>query len=309
MRLFINYDLNKISGKAKFIRRLIPALERLEVKTELGSAKKCDAALCVSYFRENLKGIPTLLRIDGVHLLIHDKQRHANKAIKKSAKKSDGIIWQSEFCKKMCMEMYGLRPKKEFVIFNGANPSEYTDAVESLYKHNVIMSARFKNRPQKGLKQMLKLARKMVDTRDNVCFWVAGKTELHVKHERIKFLGHLGDAELRRYLRMADVLLYLAAYDWCPNAVVEGLCAGLPVVYLKGSGVQELVGDCGIGLEQTRPLRLDFTQERVKPCFDYAEAESALITLLESKSRITQPNVHIDNVAMKYKAAFESILK
>ena len=49
--------------------------------------------------------------------------------------------------------------------------------------------------------------------------------------------------------RSADAYLMLKHNDPCPNAVLEALACGLPVLYSDSGGVPELVGgDCGVAL-------------------------------------------------------------
>ena len=62
---------------------------------------------------------------------------------------------------------------------------------------------------------------------------------------RVHFLG--GQADVRPYYGAADVFALPTLYDPFPNAVLEALACGLPVLTAPGSGAAELVSeDCGL---------------------------------------------------------------
>ena len=313
MKVYLDYDIRKkahgekVSGKAKFILRLEPELRKLGVEFQ-DKEKGADVALGVSYWRHDRPKIPSVLRVDGVHFIKTPFKQWVNKQIRKGINKSDATIWQTRFAQEQVTKHLKATPRREYVVFNGSDPAWFeVPAAKTQYEHNVLMCALFKNRPQKGLQEMLRVADKYVRKHSNVGFWVAGTTEIKHDEPHIHMLGYLRDEELRRYMKMADVLLYLASYDWCPNSVVEGLTAGLPVIYLKGSGVEELVGDCGIGLEQKKAPKLNFRSQTAPPAFHRSEALSALDDMLADKKRVVRPAVHIQQIAVQYKEVFDAV--
>ncbi len=76
----------------------------------------------------------------------------------------------------------------------------------------------------------MKIFKKLSDESDNVVFFVLGKVpDKYRSTDRIEFVGYVEEPMLRRYLRTADEMYYMAKYDWCPNAVVEAIVAGVKV--------------------------------------------------------------------------------
>lgn len=59
--------------------------------------------------------------------------------------------------------------------------------------------------------------------------------------ERVNFIGHVPPAEVSHWLAKADVLVMTSRSEGRPNAVLEAMAAGLPVVGSDIPGVRELV--------------------------------------------------------------------
>ena len=305
MKLYINYKI-KESGKGKFLKRLIPYLEDLGVKCSFKN-KKADIALGVRYWREKIR-IPKVLRVDGIYLWRNKSTFWRNNLTKKAIKRSDGVIWQSEFCKKMVSGILKIKSKREFVIFNGADPKDYeVEPVKRTARYYVIMSARWKGRPWKRLKDCLAVAREARKLED-VYFWVAGKYDKDLSERGIKFLGHLSEGKLRKYLASSDAMLNLSYNDWCPNAVVEALCTGLPVVCNNCSGAAELVGDNSRVVDVDPKPRTKYMNADKPPRVDTAPVVSRLLDVLHNSNKQIIDKVTVENIAKQYKNAFEEVL-
>lgn len=288
MKVFIDYKLNE-TGKGKFLRRLIPALKKLGVKTRF-KEKGCDVALGISRWRTDIK-IPKVVRVDGIHLIENKKNDWKNKRIKKGIKKANAVIYQSKYAQKKVKKYFKLKDKKEFVIFNGANPDDYKESFN--IRINVISSAKWchrnRYRKHKRLDTVIEVAERMPD----VNFYVAGRLiDKHKNTDNLTFLGQLEEKELRKYLRTANIMLYPATIDWMPNSVIEALCAGCPVVCRAGHGVAEVVKVCGGKITNS-------TDEMVL----------AIKDLLENPIVVNTDPIHIDTIALQYKKAFERVLK
>jgi glycosyltransferase involved in cell wall biosynthesis len=315
MRLFINYKLNQ-TGKGKFLQRLIPALESISVECRF-KEKGCDICLHIAWEKYDRKfKIPQIVRIDGLSFDKGDQSISlSRKLISTAIAESKGVIWQSQFSKYILSPMLKYDSgKKETIIFNGANPHDYDiEPVKSGFNFNVIMSGHWykgRDRGNKRLRDMLEIAEIYTYSVKNACFWVAGETQLKSNNPQIKFLGHISEKLLRHYLKMADCMLYLAYYDWCPNSVVESLVAGTPVICSNGTGVEELVGNDG-----GKVLKLDdpVTSEKIMslqiPSIDYDKVLVALSTMQNYPCRINRPDLHIDVIAGQYKQFFEKCLQ
>lgn len=232
MKLFIDYDINN-SGKGKFLQRLIPALDKIGVESSFKN-KDCGVALGISRWR-NKPDLPRALRVDGIYLDGDDKRdRWVNEEIAKSIKKSDAVIFQSEFAKKMVTKHLNPKIKKDYVIYNGANPEDYeVEKIDTGFETNVISSAKWCNRhglrKSKGLKDTIARMLELKDEKTGL--FIAGEVPEKYHVDGIKFLGHLQEPELRRWLKTCETMVYMAQYDWCANALVEAIVAGCKIIY------------------------------------------------------------------------------
>jgi glycosyltransferase involved in cell wall biosynthesis len=290
MKVFVDYELNN-SGKGKFLKRLIPALAKIGVKCYF-KPQGCDVALGISKWR-NLPRMPRVLRVDGIHLRKGKKETWRNEQIRKSIKGSDLVIFQSIYARDTVIKKLTVVPQKTEVIFNGANPEDYIVKPALLYgKPNVLLVARWgekRERKDKHLGWHLKIANEMPHTH----FWLIGALPYKVEpRSNLTIVGELKEEELRKYLVAADALLYLAHPDWCPNTVIEALVAGLPVVGIKGSGVEEVLCAGKWGGFVAKDLK------QVPVGLDYA---------ISNKATVCREDLYIDNIAQKYKRAFERI--
>jgi len=68
----------------------------------------------------------------------------------------------------------------------------------------------------------------------------------------VRMLGTLDHAGVFAALARAHYFLHPAVCDPCPNAMIEALCAGVPVIYNPGPGSgAELAGDCGLAIAES----------------------------------------------------------
>lgn len=311
MRLYIQYSLNE-SGKGKFLRRLIPELEKLGVHCQF-EERGCDIALLIRLFRAPIsRKVPKVIRMDGISLLDTPRERRkATHRILASIKQCDAVIYQSRFAQRMLRGLLGFVHASEYLIANGANPTDYSvRPVTSPYAKNVVMCAKwFSNieRKHKRLKEMVEIAYNY--NRQDTGFWVLGRTAgLNPSHPRVRFVGHLNDRDLARYLKLADVMLHLAWYDWCPNSVVEALVAGVPVICANQGGTSELVGNNGWVLDIDKTIAARRIRSNVPPAFDSAKVIYALDQALSNPIRVHVPHLHIETIAKQYKKVFDEVL-
>lgn len=306
MKLYIDYKIND-SGKGKFLGRLIPCLEDLGVKVSFKS-KGADVALGVRRWRTKLK-IPKVLRVDGIHMTRDKSTFYKNHLTKRGIKEADAVIWQSQFCKDIVSGTLGIKPRKDFVIFNGADPSNYNQWAHKVSKKSVVLSARWKNRPWKRLSDCLGVIKK-VRRREDVFFLIAGKYDKNLSEKGIMFTGHLSEEDLKYHLSLSHAMLNLSYYDWCPNAVVEALVAGVPVVCNNASGVKEIIDSESCEVVNCDPEpRAKLRDKDKPPQVDPVPVAEALLRVLHNGKRANVPHLHIENIAKQYKAAFESVLR
>jgi len=311
VKLSIDHAIDE-TGKSKFLTRIMPELKKMGVEC-LVKDRSGDLCLHLTRFRMKFKG-PRLIRVDGCHLTDDVHANWNNDRVAKCIKKADATIWQSPYCKKMGHAILKAKPRREYVIFNGANPDHYKEKIElKTDRPNIIMSANWKVKPHKRLKEMCAIAADY----QKAHFWVAGRVDMKniPTAKNITFLGHLEESTLQKYIASCDIMFNLAFIDWCPNAVVECLVAGLPVVYAAGTGLEDLVGESGVKVSdespkakkiRVKPKSKRHVRMRIPP-INYEEAKAALDKALKMP-RIHRPDLHIATIAKQYHQVFKDVL-
>ena len=309
MRIAIQYEINS-TGKSKFIQRLIPALKKLGVKIV---NKKPDVTLGLSYWKERPEG-KKVIRIDGIHIEKDSKYEWRRKMIRQAIKSSNGVIYQSEFARSMVGKILRIKGRKEFVVFNGANPEDYmVKPMDSAYSKNVIISGRYvstKVRLHKRMKETIQIAEEYIEKHPDVCFWFCGKKREEVRvNKQMRYLGDVPESLLRRYLVMADAMINISWFSWCDNAVVEALVAGIPVISGNFGGNAEIVEGCGVIVPLDKEEIKPKLQKNNPPRIDYKLVEDALDRVLSgSVSLRKSEHLYIDTIAKQYKNVFEEVL-
>ena len=315
MKLYLQYKL-KDCGKSKFLSRLIPALKKIGVKTQF-KEKGADVALLLTRAREKFPKIPTCVRMEGITILKNKKDEDRAKKILKSVNKCDAIIYQSEFCKYMLNGILKPKVKKQFIIYNGADPKEFdVKPAEHQYYRNVIIAAKWfdgkRYRDYKRLRQMWECAVQYVNIQSGTTnFWIAGETggieKAWPKHDRIQFLGHLDDKTLKSYFKASQVYLHMPWYSWCDNSLIEAISAGCTPVVSNNGGNAEVADDCnGIVLDLDRKISAKRTNNGPPPLNAYKVMEG-INEAYNSMREVSQEPIHIGRIAQKYKEVFECI--
>lgn len=110
---------------------------------------------------------------------------------------------------------------------------------------------------------------------------------------RIRLLGRFGHAEIASFFReKAHAFVHPAEKDICPNTVIEAMSCGLPVFYSRLGGTAELVGECGVALDQG----IGPAVVRLRESYD------ALCAIL----RVRHSYFSVRRAAQEYKIAFQA---
>jgi glycosyltransferase involved in cell wall biosynthesis len=120
-------------------------------------------------------------------------------------------------------------------LFRPAEPCERRTGVR-------VLNTSYSTNPMKGTWQFGALAERHPD----VTFVLCGHYPDLPDRPNLERVGHVAPERLAETMRGCDVYLHLAQNDPCPNAVIEALAGGLPVLHVDSGGVPELVGDCGL---------------------------------------------------------------
>tara|TARA_R110002074_G_scaffold110272_1_gene237289 strand:+ start:4239 stop:5165 length:927 start_codon:yes stop_codon:yes gene_type:complete len=270
--LLDNVSINSNSGPNSFARKLHKYLSKKGNRFD----KKPDIILSFIQSTAFLKGVPAILRLDGIYFNTLQDYHLLNKNIRDSYHKADGVIIQSEFDKELIFRYFGEHPSAE-VIHNGAD-NELIDTLEPL-KNKITDS--YSNlwccasswRPHKRLNDNIRYFQEHSAKDD--CLIIAGNVgeKDRVKQKNIYYVGNLDYEPLLRLYKTSKYFIHLAWLDHCPNVVVDAKSAGCKLICSSEGGTAELADKDDImvveepwnfePVELYNPPRLDFTKKKI----------------------------------------------
>jgi len=171
---------------------------------------------------------------------------------------ADAVVANSLAVREACLRS-GVPSAKTVLIRNGVDLEHFRPgrgrkrgAIRIVGKRRVVG---FAGRlvPEKGLEYLLQAIDVVSRELPDVLLLVAGDGELLPELERrygetdhIGFLGHVDD--VRDLYDVLDVFVLPSLWEGLPNAVIEAMACGLPVVATDVGGTGELVDDGRTGL-------------------------------------------------------------
>lgn len=249
-----------------------------------------------------------VLRIDGVYYDIG--RRVMNGAIKRSIESSDGVIFQSKWCQKFATTMLGTQPKRSVIVHNGVKQSQFKNAPSAPKEFDKAFVCCAHWRINKRLKSII---HSVLETRERIGvdlgLYVIGKPDYKYTSKFIKYLGNV--KSVAPWYATADYMCHICHIDACPNAVIEGLSAGLPVVCNNIGGTPEIVGKSGVIVDLDRPFNFRYINrmEDVGPSsVDKEKLIAGMMKVVDRDWDINRPELDISVAAKGYYDFFASLL-
>ena len=235
------------------------------------------------------RGIPLVINQNGVFYpgWYPTGWQNMNRTMAHGYHRADHVFWQSEFCRRAADKYLGPRSGPGEILNNAIDLTRFKPSVRSATDTpQVLMSGKFDAERfyrlesaiagiaaahRQGIKCNLRVAGKMTPG-------CRATFDRHVAKagigNHVSFTGPYTQAEAPQIYAEADIYLTTAHMDPCPNAVIEALASGLPVIHTSTGGPPELVGpDAGVQLETAE----DFSDVSTPRATDIASAlETAL---------------------------------
>lgn len=296
------------TGKGKFAQRLSPFLEAIGCSVTRSPKEKVDIDL--QFGRQRYKprnALKSVVRLGPAHVSYDQDYERLNKVKWAGIKRANGIIYQSQYSKKVCRKFIGKPNAKEAVIFNGADPEWYEalEPYETEEKINFVAATR-KWIPQKRLKDIVKSF--VLAEIPNSKLWIAGETFGYKKGKNVEYMGLVKDEILGRLYRTADALIHVVYLDACPNVVVEALCAGCRVICSSAGGTRELVEPAGGTVIVGDKYDYKLTNLAEPPRLNRAALAHALRICPPKGEKPNNAHVDIRTIAEQYVKFFEEVL-
>jgi UDP-glucose:(heptosyl)LPS alpha-1,3-glucosyltransferase len=168
------------------------------------------------------------------------------------------VICNSHMVRDDIVRRFALDPAKLFVICNGIDLDDYSPALREAHRSRLrgkldvgdavpvilYVGSGFE---RKGVRALIDAAATMAETRAQ--FWIVGKDKHSNRYQayaerkglgnRVRFFG--AQQDVRPFYGAADAFALPTLYDPFPNAALEALACGVPVVVSNTCGACELV--------------------------------------------------------------------
>ena len=185
------------------------------------------------------------------HMLAAERAMFAHPALQ-------AVICNSRMVAAEIEEFYGLDRDKLHVIYNGVDTEDYHPRLATIHRQSIrrrlgivedapLLLYVGSGYERKGVPQLLKAfstlkrsdAQLLVIGADRkLASTKAAATRLGLE-ERTHFLGPVKD--VKPYYAAADGFVLPSIYDPCPNAALEAMACGLPMVTSEGCGAKEWI--------------------------------------------------------------------
>jgi len=169
-------------------------------------------------------------------------------------RRADAIVAVSECTKKDAIRIYGTPEEKITVIYNGVDASAFQVPAETraevrrelgLGGEDYVLLFCGSGFRRKGLRYAVAA----VDAVPRARLLVAGQGR-GPAHPRVRYLGRRPD--VARLYAAADALILPTLYDPFPNACLEAMAAGRPVIVSRIAGVSEIIEGDSVVVEEPR---------------------------------------------------------
>jgi glycosyltransferase involved in cell wall biosynthesis len=178
---------------------------------------------------------------------------------------ADHVFWQSAFCRRSADRFLGPRAGAGEVLHNAVDTRQFAPAAGDGTRGGAftfLTTGKFDRhmayRPLAAIAALARARRDGLESR----LVIAGRMdpELRAQLEEsaathgvasaVALTGAYGQTQAPAIYAAADAYLALTYNDACPNAVIEAMACGLPVLYSNSGGTPELVGDtAGVALD------------------------------------------------------------
>ncbi len=198
--------------------------------------------------RGKMQGKRFIVRLDGIWYpekhgdAYHELNRQIEEIYNNYA---DLVIFQSDYCRRQCFEMFGELPCSRYrIIINGADqtcffPSQSSDATDTI---RLITTGNFRDAAMIApVVEALDNANLAQPFRLHIVGPIKDELRQWLQRDYIVYDGSKTVFEVANLLRESDVFLYSHLNPPCPNSVIEAITTGLPVVGFDSGAMSELL--------------------------------------------------------------------
>ena len=215
------------------------------------------------------------------------KRRYLTVMTALSARRAARIIAVSHFTKAEIVRRLGIKASKVAVVHNGVDPAFSSRSQEEVARFRAAqqLPERFilsvgTLEPRKNLSGLLEAFARLAPATDADLIVVGGQGWLYDEAlarvaalgltGRVRFAGHVPDADLPLWYNAATVFVYPSLYEGFGLPPLEALACGTPTVTSAAASLPEVVGDAAILAAPRDPVALAAALGRVLDTPDLA---------------------------------------
>jgi len=245
-----NVNLQSLSGPNSFAQKLVKYAQQNGHTFNI--QQKPNAFLCFIETNRQSCEVPLIQRLDSVYFNTNADYHLQNANIRRTYELADGVIFQSEFGKKLVTKFFGEHPNS-VIIYNGAD----VEKIESIKpvdnpimdKYENVWSCASSWRPHKRLGENIKYF--LEHKGDNDCLVIAGEAPEKIKAPDIFYTGNLMHDTLLALYKRSKYFIHLGWLDCCPNVVVDARACGCQIICSDSGGTKEIAGEGAILIQDT----------------------------------------------------------
>lgn len=277
------------------IKRMLPIWK--ELGHSLSTAGNADVLLCNIRIANKKINLPKVQRLDGIYYDKATDYNSRNSAISTTHAIVDGTIYQSYSCKAQAEKYLDNRKKSAVcrIIYNGIEEN-WCGEHENRDGFHIVIAAKW--RRHKRLKETIDIFLEFLKKVPNSYLHVLGDIIQNkpVKNKNIIYYGHLNHTQMAKIFKISDCSIHLSKRDACPNAVVEAIGAGIPVITSTVcGGATEM---CGI-TKGCIVVDGDTDLEDYEPVYNYQEKHNIVSKKLTKNIINELYNIYINKIRVK----------
>ncbi len=264
-----------VAGPAAFQRRLAAGLQARGTKVDFDlRGRSCAVGLVIGgtsnlaeLWRARRRGMKIVQRLDGMNWIHRRRRTGARHFLKAEANNrllqlirrrlADRVVYQSEFARGWWEQVYGPGPPSTSVIHNAVPLDVYTPdgprEGPAVGYRLLIVEGNLAGGYEIGIQWAVGLAQGLqASLGERVELQIAGAAAASLRRKwqstevHLRWLGLVQPEEIPHLDRSAHLLYAADLNPACPNAVIEALACGTPVVGFDTGAMGELVvGDSG----------------------------------------------------------------
>ncbi len=247
INILYNFQPDPYGGGNQFLKALRKCFEKQGVYEE--KAEKANVILFNSH--HNLEGCfkmkqecPNKIiihRLDGPIFVVRGKDKEIDKIIGLfNDLFVDGIIFQSNWCKKQNKKYFGISSKYETVIHNAVDNEIFNRNGKKEFNPSgkiKLVATSWSSNWKKGFEIYKFLDENLDFSRYNMTF--VGNSPIQFKN--IRWIRPVPSEKVAEILKQHDIHIAASRTEACSNSLIEALSCGLPAVAVDDGGDPELV--------------------------------------------------------------------